>query len=312
MPGVVTMESARIIDRVIGDLAGPTLILVGGIHGNEPAGVNAIRSVLGALRSSGAKVRGEIVAFAGNVRGLAGNTRYLSRDLNRMWTAEKVAAARAMREPQAENAELVELAGAIDEVIARSHGQVFAIDLHTTSASGVPFGVIGASLAHRAFARHFHLPGIVGLEEALEGVLTSYLSTKGCVTMAVEGGQHASADAAVSLAAVVTIALHATGIVNAADRPELAQAEEYLVRARGTLPRLIGVVSRYAIEPSPDAGQDFRMQPGFANIQPTGRGTLIAKDQTGEIRAPFDGLVLLPLYQAQGSDGFFYGRALND
>ena len=54
------------------------------------------------------------------------------------------------------------------------------------------------------------------------------------------------------------------------------------------------------------------MEPGFANIQRTTGGTLLARDGRGEIRAPFDGLVLLPLYQPQGSDGFFYGRALSD
>jgi succinylglutamate desuccinylase len=37
-------------------------------------------------------------------------------------------------------------------------------------------------------------------------------------------------------------------------------------------------------------------------------GTLLARDDGGEIRAPFDGLLLMPLYQAQGSDGFFLGR----
>jgi predicted deacylase len=300
------MESARLIDRLLGDEPGPTLVLVGGIHGNEPAGVNASRDVLAALRASGAKVRGEIVAFAGNVRGLAGKTRYLARDLNRLWTAEKIAGARATKEPQAELAELVELAAELEQVIARARGPVYAIDLHTTSAAGVPFSVIGASEARREFARHFHIPGLVGLEEALEGVLTSYLSTQGCVTMAVEGGQHDSPDAAVSLAAVVTVALKASGVVDAAAVPALADAEAHLAQARGDLPQMIA--SRYAVEPA----LGFQMEPGFANIQRIRRGTLIAKDGSGEIRAPFDGLVLLPLYQAQGSDGFFYGRALRD
>jgi succinylglutamate desuccinylase len=52
------------------------------------------------------------------------------------------------------------------------------------------------------------------------------------------------------------------------------------------------------------------MEPGFANIHPTAAGTLLARDRSGEIRAPFDGVVLLPLYQPDGEDGFFYGRPL--
>jgi len=58
-------------------------------------------------------------------------------------------------------------------------------------------------------------------------------------------------------------------------------------------------------------GPGFRMEPGFANIARVSTGTLLARDDGGEIRAPFDGLVLMPLYQAQGSDGFFFGRAVD-
>ena len=50
------------------------------------------------------------------------------------------------------------------------------------------------------------------------------------------------------------------------------------------------------------------MEPGFVNIHRTAEGTLLAREQDAEIRAPFDGYVLLPLYQKQGEDGFFYGR----
>jgi succinylglutamate desuccinylase len=69
---------------------------------------------------------------------------------------------------------------------------------------------------------------------------------------------------------------------------------------------MIEVLSRHAVAPD----HAFSMEPGFSTIHPTLRGTLIARDKRGEIRAPDDCLVLLPLYQAQGSDGFFVGRAL--
>lgn len=306
MARLETMETARVIDRFIGAEAGPTLILVGGMHGNEPAGVEATRSVLGALRAREATVRGEVVAFVGNVRGYSASARYLARDLNRQWTSERIAAARATADRQAETAELAELSFALDEVIARARGPVYALDLHTTSAAGVPFSVVGSTAARRAFAMNFCIPGLVGLEEALEGVLTSYLATRGCITLAVEGGQHKSPHAQESLAAVVTVALAVSGVVAREDLPELALAEAHLRRARGDLPQLIEVVSRHAVA----SEEQFRMEPGFANIQRTESGTLLAKDGHGEIRAPFDGLVLLPLYQAQGSDGFFYGRPL--
>jgi succinylglutamate desuccinylase len=85
------------------------------------------------------------------------------------------------------------------------------------------------------------------------------------------------------------------------------RAIAHLDSARGDLPQLIEVVSRHAVVPL----HAFQMEPGFANIQRTKHGTLLAKDARGEIRAPFDGLILLPLYQPQGSDGFFYGRSVD-
>ena len=51
------------------------------------------------------------------------------------------------------------------------------------------------------------------------------------------------------------------------------------------------------------------MEPGFANLAPARAGQLLARDRGGEIRAPHDGVVILPLYQALGSDGYFWGRA---
>jgi Succinylglutamate desuccinylase / Aspartoacylase family len=279
--------------------------VIGGVHGNEPAGVAAARRVLGRLRASGREVAGEIVALAGNQRALAAGRRYIERDLNRQWTEERIATARAAG-GDAEQLELVELAAELDRVRARARGPIFVLDLHTTSADGIPFAVVGESEAGRAFAAAFPLPGIVGLETQIDGVLTGYLGRLGCATLAVEGGQNQSAHALANLEAVVAIGVSAAGVMAAEDVPGLDQAQGLLRRARGDLPHLIEVVARHAVLPE----HAFRMEPGFANIQRTRAGTLLARDGSGEIRAPFDGLVLLPLYQPQGSDGFFYGREL--
>jgi succinylglutamate desuccinylase len=266
------------------------------------------------LRADATEVRGEIVGLVGNTRALAARRRYLARDLNRLWNDERVAAARAANLGAssssatldgAELTELAELAGELDGIIEAARGPVVVLDLHTTSAEGIPFGVAGASAEQRAFARSFPMPNIVGLEELLDGVLTGYLGARGCLTLAIEGGQNDSPAAAANLEAAICIALAAGGVVAPEQVAGLAAARELLRRARGDLPPLIEVVSRHAVLPE----HRFRMEPGFANIQRAAAGTLLARHAGGEIRAPFDGLVLLPLYQPQGSDGFFYGRA---
>lgn len=305
--------TARQINRITSAAPGPTLIIVGGLHGNEPAGMEAARIVLSRLRHDKTPLVGEVVALAGNLRALVARRRYLDRDLNRQWTEERVLEARqavaaATDEPvEAELYETVELADTIDAIIARARGPVFVLDLHTTSSEGTPFGVVGPTAEHRAFASHFALPCMVGLESQLPGVLTSYLGRRGCITFAVEGGQHDSASARDHLVAAVTVALGASGVFQKSDLPDYDAQSAVLERARGSLPKLIEVLSRHAIAPD----HDFAMEPGFSTIHPTRAGTLIARDRTGEIRAPSDCLVLLPLYQAQGADGFFVGRAVD-
>ena len=69
-----------------------------------------------------------------------------------------------------------------------------------------------------------------------------------------------------------------------------------LAASTAHLPASIDVCLRWGIEP----GERFRMEPGFANLQPVQRGQLLARTgRFGEvpIRAPFDGLLLMPLYQ---------------
>ena len=309
------MES-RVIAELRGPAHGPTLIIVGGMHGNEPAGVSVARSVLGGLRADG--VRGEVLALIGNRRASQAGRRCLVADLNRMWTVEQVATARASvkRDTTAavpggtsplaipELHELVELAGAIDAAVARARGPVYLIDLHTTSAAGHPFAVVGPSESHRRFAEDFPLPGIIGLDKALPGVLTSYYGRLGCIPLAIEGGQHISASAAYHLSSVVTLALQISGCVP--DMPGADAARQHLERARGELPPRIEVTVRHAIRPE----DRFRMEPGFANLQRVAAGTLLAHDAAGEVRAPYDGVVVLPLYQPDGDDGFFFGRAV--
>src|SRR4029453_2346766 len=83
-----------------------------------------------------------------------------------------------------------------------------------------------------------------------------------------------------------------------------------LSRHRATLGRASGGVSIVEVRyRHPIREEDrFRMQPGFANFQRVKQGELLARDHRGQITAREAGMVLLPLYQALGDDGFFLGR----
>ena len=75
----------RVLGRVSGEEPGPTLVCIGGIHGNEPAGVEALKRVFATIASTRVRVRGELVGLAGNLAALARNRRYIESDLNRRW-----------------------------------------------------------------------------------------------------------------------------------------------------------------------------------------------------------------------------------
>ena len=77
-------------ERVLGDFGaqrdGPLLVLVGGVHGNEPAGVEALRDFCGELAPRAGGLRGRVLVLAGNLAGLAAGRRFVDEDLNRVWT----------------------------------------------------------------------------------------------------------------------------------------------------------------------------------------------------------------------------------
>ena len=84
-PGLPTQSQTRILGVHDEGRDGPTLIFMGGIHGNEPAGVQAMRRVLKRLGQGGLEFQGKLHAVAGNLPALARGQRFVDRDLNRAW-----------------------------------------------------------------------------------------------------------------------------------------------------------------------------------------------------------------------------------
>lgn len=307
IPAVRNMT--RELGRVTGARPGPTLLAVAGIHGNEPAGLWAAERVLPVLRRLSGDLTGEAVVLRGNVRALRERKRFLDRDLNRRWSTEQVASLRARPRDYgflAEDFEQLELLEAIDATLAAASGPVYFLDLHTTSAEGIPFVMVGGRAESQAFALDFPLPVIQGLLEAVDGVLLEYMGLRGCICVGVEGGQNSSERSIRHHEAVLWIALASSGLLPEHAVPQLAEQRAILRNARAGLPHVTKIVHRQAI--AQDDG--FRMEPGFQNIQQIARGQLLARDRRGEIRAPEDGLLLLPLYQGLGDDGFFLGQAV--
>ena len=255
-PTPPVFDGEHLVAAYSGNADGPTLIVVGSIHGNEPAGAEALVNVSATLAAKEQKLRGRVYLVAGNTRGLPLRVRFVDHDLNRAWTRDSMA---SVGTPQ---------------LMERSEGR--------------------------------ELTEIDRIEEQLEGTMLEYLNNAGAVTLGFEGGQHDSPVTVENHVSLVWLALVNTGILQATDVPDLDEHRTRL--ATGKLDsRIVEVRYREAVT----ADDAFKMNPGFNNFDSVTRGQIVANNRRGSVTAPEDGMILMPLYQKLGEDGFFIGRTVS-
>lgn len=333
----------RLIGRYGGDPDGPLLLCVGGLHGNEPAGVHALRRVLATLSETRPPFRGHIVGLAGNLTALSQRVRFVHEDLNRIWTLDRISGLRDLSDdgsgrgdgdgpdrggrtgssqggtlrseaapsgdgevpPTVEAHEQGRLLRAVGSVLPDAGDPpVYFMDLHTTSSESVPFLTFSDSLRNRSFAGHFPLPLVLGVEEEVEGTLLDFVDHLGHVAVGVEGGNHENPESVDHLEAVLWLALVSVGSIGLEAVPESDGLRRRLREAVEKVPTVFEVRYRHGLR----EGDEFRMEPGFRNFQRVEEGELLARDGRGEVRAPMSGRIFLPLYQRKGDEGFFLVR----
>ncbi len=302
-PGV-DVGPSHILGEWSPGIAGPLTIISAGMHGNEPAGVLALRRILSYLQDNQVQIAGRFVAMAGNLTALGVGLRYLDRDLNRQW--DRASVERLGREgPRgyAEDIEQLELLQDFEQLTRHHLGMVNLLDLHTMSAKGVPFIVTCDTPDSTSLANQLLLPGIVGLEKAIPGTTLEHFLAQGYRAVAVEGGQHQDPRAVDLLEACAWMMLIATGIVTEDQVPDLQAKRQTLLDESHDQPQHVTVRYRHGVHPE----DGFAMLPGYKNLQPVRRGEVLARDRSGDIVAPQDGWIVLPLYQKAGNDGFFIG-----
>ena len=302
-----TAANSHLIAEFIGDPGGPTLMAFGSVHGNEAAGSAALERVADAFRAGKYEIRGRVYLFRGNTRALAKGVRFIDSDLNRHWTGPNVV--RNMPdtalEPQlSEDREQAELLRDINHILASARDEVYAIDLHSTSAEGVPFATVGDTMRNRAFAQKFPVTVLLGIEEQLEGTLLEYLNNLGVITLGYEGGQHYAESTVAVHQALIWRAMVNAEIIGEAE--QLKRFDRVLLKASKE-PKIFEVRYRHAIT----ADDRFEMLPGYNNFDPIERGSQLANDKRGMVVASEKGVILMPLYQKLGEDGFFIGREIS-
>ena len=297
----------RIIGRIQGAHSGSTVVFFGGIHGNETSGVFALYQAIRELKGKKKNIYGNIYAIAGNLQALEKGKRYCEEDLNRMWTTEQVKGLSSEKdELHGEKLEQYEIWQNIQQILAEESGPFYFMDLHTTSSETIPFIVVNDSLLNRKFAEQLPVPMILGIEEYLDGPILSHINELGYVSFGYEAGQHDDLASFQNQLAFIYLCLVFAELI---DRNEIDYYHYYeqLAKHTATSRDIFEIVFRFRIY----NGDKFVMSPGFVNFQKVKKGQQMGTRNGKPVVAKHDGRVFMPLYQSQGSEGFFEIRKVH-
>ncbi len=293
---------------------GATLVVLGGVHGNERAGLIAGQRVLDRLaQTGGASMTGRLVVLAGNMAALNHedpDMRYVDHDLNRMCQREK------FNEPAStsvEHGQMFELFAALEGILESCNeaGQeMIVLDLHTTSAVSRPVVAFEDSLPARVHAMAMPCPKYLGIEEEADGLVIDAVTNRlGCVSYLIEGGQHDDPASVDVLEAGIWIALDTAGIVGLDTND--ADPLGYMKQAS----RDRGHVVYDVRHREPIVDTDFLICNGIETGTEVHPHRAVLAMQGGEkVYSPIYGLVFLPNMQTHkriGDDGFFIVRTIS-
>lgn len=296
----------RVIGRIETGRIGPTLVFFAGIHGNEVAGVFALKKVFEDLETQKDKLRGTVIGISGNLKALAVNARYLKEDLNRLWTKSNIKSIVKKDKLGPEEEELVAILRLIEGILEKGNGPFYFIDLHTTSSKTLPFITINDALINRKFSELFPVPIVLGIEEFLDGPLLSFINQAGYVAIGFESGQHDEKEAISNNIAFVYLCLVYARLIK---KKSLDQYQEYfneLELASKNVKEIFEITFLYQIM----KGEEFKMLPGFESFQFIKKETPLAISNGEIIKSKYAARLFMPLYQSQGSDGFFIIRGI--
>ena len=170
----------RLIGKYSGSEKGTLVIALAAMHGNEPAGVLALRDLFQMLEDEPKKnpnfqFQGRIVGMIGNLQAYERKMRFVKKDLNRELTLENIEKAKQPTNSMGQNQlafedlELIELMQCIENQISTYKPEkIMVLDLHTTSAAGGIFTIVSEDKESLDIALTLYAPVVKGLVKGLE------------------------------------------------------------------------------------------------------------------------------------------------
>ena len=301
----------RVIGKYEGEEKGPLLICFGAMHGNEPAGVKALETIfkmleIEPLRNPTFKFKGRFVGMIGNLRAYKEGKRFIEKDLNRQWKNDDMKRILNSRPDHLspEEAEIQETLFVIKKEIQEYQPEeMVVLDLHTTSAFGGIFTIVNDDPDSLEIGSQLHAPVIKGMIRGLTGTTLHFFHDDNfpikTTAVTFESGQHQEPQAVNRAIAAIVNCLRSIGCVDGDDVENIH--DQMLLDYSKNLPKVTELLYTYAI----DEEEEFELFEGFRNFDPIEKGQVLGKNKYGDIVAKESGLMLMPLYQKQGEDGFF-------
>lgn len=300
----MNQEDKRIIGTYETGKEGPLLFVSAGIHGNEPSGVKALEKVFKILKEEKPEISGKIVGVRGNRAALEKKVRYIDEDLNRTWTEENV------KSEVTDTNEKREMFAIIETLEKHSEGretQRYFLDCHTTSSDSLPYISVQDVSNNDTWAHRFPVYIIRGFSDIVFGCIDHYLSRSGITGFVFEGGQHESKDAIDYHEGMIWLALAHACNLDLKSLTEYPKAVEK-VQAQKEHQKTFEIIHRHSLED----GDQFEMQAGYENFQAIRKGEFLATHNGKKVLSTWDAFIFMPLYQAQGNDGFFVVEEVDD
>ncbi|MEQ8552644.1 MAG: succinylglutamate desuccinylase/aspartoacylase family protein [Cyclobacteriaceae bacterium] len=290
----------RVLVDIDSGIPGPLILAVGGIHGNELAGIIAIHQVADRLENHNIQIKGRFLGLTGNINAVRERQRYIDKDLNRIFPRSRskcITYCGAVSEVN----ELDEFIQLIDDNVEADQ-EVFYVDCHTTSSETAPYLSVNEYDKSIELADGFPLATVVGLQKVLPGCCAEYLNLRGFHGFTAEGGQHDDFASIENLEAIIWMMFCHTGAVDRKTGSECFP-HHYQLLSKNIIEgkKKFELIYHYRIAEN----EQFSMKPGYINFQRIEKGEWLASNQHSKIHSPYDCRILMPLYQEQGDDGFF-------
>lgn len=296
--------------RIIGEYgeynSGKLFVIFASIHGNEKAGYLALVKLFDFLEKEQIPFKGKIIGLLGNMSAFELDQRFIHKDLNRQWYATKIIKLSALPYGLLNTSEDIEQKQLLDTLQNVWHNQndkedILLLDLHTTSAKGACMSITNSHKDSVKYAKMFPSPVIDKMTSVISGTTLEYFDSLNIPGIAFESGQHDDNESINrSYYAMISLFLELE-LIDSKYKEQFAKGIEKLRLYNDGLPFVSEVNYHHPITED----DEFIMKEGYSNFQEIKKGELLASDKNGNIYSEIDGLILMPLYQKKGSDGFF-------